>query len=171
MRGSQNPRPKVNKSGQSVVEVALTLPFLLLVILGLVEMGILFSTYIALVNATREGTLYASMHPELSNSTQTPTTSATWIEYQSRIADEVDVTVGARLREGQLLDSQTLTVNRPVIATSGTCANSTNIGCPITVTVSYQLHTFLNDVNMPVLGRFGLPNTYTMNYSMAAPIR
>lgn len=176
MRGFQNPCLKPDKSGQSVVEVALTLPFLLVIIIGLVEMGILFSTYIALVNGAREGTIYASIHPELADSGLTPTTSSIWIEFQERVNNEVNVAVGERLREGQLIDRQTLTVDRPVLGpavnTGGLdCTPPSNIGCPITVTVKYQLHTFLNDVNVPTFGRLGLPSAYTLTYGMAIPIR
>ena len=43
------------ESGQSAVELALTLPLLLLLIFGMVEMGWLASTRLMLDNVTREG--------------------------------------------------------------------------------------------------------------------
>ncbi len=48
-------RRKRRESGQSVVELALTLPLLLLLICGLIEMGWMASTRLVLDNITREG--------------------------------------------------------------------------------------------------------------------
>jgi Flp pilus assembly protein TadG len=163
--------------GQSMVEVALTLPFLLVIILALVEMGILFASYIALVNATREGAIYSSMHPELSDSSKTPAVTTqnqntVWEIYQNRVIDEVSVAVGNKLYEGQLADAPNLVVDRPVLGpTSTQCPNRNDMGCPITTTVHYQIHTFLSDASLPAFGRFGLPSTYRIDYSMSMPIR
>ena len=46
---------KRRESGQSVVELALTLPLVLLLICGMIEMGWLASTRLVLDNITREG--------------------------------------------------------------------------------------------------------------------
>ncbi len=46
---------KRRESGQSVVELALTLPLLLLLICGMIELGWLASTRLVLDNITREG--------------------------------------------------------------------------------------------------------------------
>jgi len=46
---------KRRESGQSAVELALTLPLLLLLICGMIEMGWLSSTRLVLDNITREG--------------------------------------------------------------------------------------------------------------------
>jgi Flp pilus assembly protein TadG len=48
-------RKRRRESGQSVVELALTLPLLLLLICGLIEMGWMASTRLVLDNITREG--------------------------------------------------------------------------------------------------------------------
>jgi Flp pilus assembly protein TadG len=44
------------------VEFALTVPLLLLLLLGTADIGIGFKTYIGLTNATREGARYISIH-------------------------------------------------------------------------------------------------------------
>jgi Flp pilus assembly protein TadG len=49
--------------GQSLVEFAVILPLLLLIVLGTVDLGIGFKTYIALTNAAREGARWISIHP------------------------------------------------------------------------------------------------------------
>ncbi len=46
--------------GQSMVEMALTLPILLLILAGGVEVGMYYNTYLTLVDATREGARYSA---------------------------------------------------------------------------------------------------------------
>ncbi len=46
--------------GQSLVEMAMTLPLLLLMFVGLVEVGAALRNYLVLVNANREGTRFAA---------------------------------------------------------------------------------------------------------------
>lgn len=48
-----------NNRGQSMVEFAIVLPILLLILLGIMEFGILFSNQLILESASREGTRYA----------------------------------------------------------------------------------------------------------------
>ena len=54
---------KLNKDekGQSMVEFALILPILLLIILGTIQFGIIFSSQIAVTNAAREGARVAAV--------------------------------------------------------------------------------------------------------------
>lgn len=207
-------------AGQSMLEVSVALPFLLLIVIGIIELGIVFANYVALVNATREGAVFASMYPQLTNpakdgtctcGTPPPCTCPTiWQEYNKRINDEIVVAVGDPLRAGQLLDQDTLTIERPVVCVgcticppSGTncivCTSGMEIGCPITITVHYRIHTLTSDMSLPVprvkssvppgatwtewffniLGnvdwstgwRMGLPNYYQLDYSFGMPIR
>jgi Flp pilus assembly protein TadG len=174
-----------------MVEVAVALPFLMLIVIGLVEMGIVFASYLSLVNATREGAIFASMHPELVNSTcaATPyptctansandnapfgstgnTSTTVWSEYNNRVANEVFVVLGETLERGGLLNQDALVVYRPVADPS--CSGTLGPGCMITVTVNYQIHTLTSGISLPAFGRFGLPSTYQFNYSMVTPIR
>lgn len=50
-----------NDKGQSMVEFALILPVLLLLLLGIIQFGIIFSAHIAITNAAREGARVASV--------------------------------------------------------------------------------------------------------------
>ena len=52
-----------SERGQSVVELALLLPFLLVLVLGVVDLGMGFRTYIGLTNAAREGARWVAIHP------------------------------------------------------------------------------------------------------------
>ena len=174
-----------------MVELSIALPFLILIVLALVEMGIVFASYLALVNATREGAIFASMHPGLINSTcgATPyptcsanatndnasfgssgSTSATvWSEYNNRVSNEIFVVVGETLERGGLLTTDNLTVYRPIAAPN--CTLPIGAGCMITVTVNYQLRTLTSGISLPAFGRFGLPSTYQINYKMTIPVR
>lgn len=62
MPGKQSTRQrKVQRSrGQALIEFALVLPILLLLILGAMDIGRLFTTKIVLTNAAREGANYLS---------------------------------------------------------------------------------------------------------------
>ena len=72
------------RCGAASVELAIILPVLLTVILGCIDFGRLSQTHIAVTNAARAGSGFASMHPF------TSTTQAAW-ENQLRqaIADEM----------------------------------------------------------------------------------
>jgi len=58
--------------GQSLVEMALTLPALLLLILGFVDLGRAVYYYAALGNAVREGARFASVQRHLDTTDGTP---------------------------------------------------------------------------------------------------
>jgi hypothetical protein len=49
--------------GQNLVELALTLPVLLLLLFGIIELGRTFLIYSEVSNAAREGARYAVVHP------------------------------------------------------------------------------------------------------------
>lgn len=153
-------------SGQSMLEVAVALPFLLLIVIGIIEFGIVFASYVSLVNAAREGAVFASMYPALADTTcgATPNPTCTgpnddqafgtgttiWDEYVKRVNDEVVVVVGEPLKAGQLLDQDILTVQRPTLGpTTSSCPTRKEAGCPITVTVHYRLHTLTSDMSLP----------------------
>lgn len=55
--------------GQGLVEFALILPFVVVMFFGIIQFGFLFGGQIALVNAVREATRYASTSPVNSNPT------------------------------------------------------------------------------------------------------
>ena len=57
------PRNRRSK-GQSLIEMALLLPLLVVLILGALEFGRLFFTHIVITNAAREGAFYLATHSE-----------------------------------------------------------------------------------------------------------
>ena len=50
--------------GQGLVEFALTLPIVLVLVLGVINFGYFFIVHTSLVNAAREGVRYGMVHPE-----------------------------------------------------------------------------------------------------------
>ncbi len=57
-------RTKIRSSrGQSLVEFALTLPLLMLILIGTLDLGRITASYVILANAAREGARYGAAHP------------------------------------------------------------------------------------------------------------
>lgn len=52
---------KNNENGQTLVEFALILPILLLLVMGIIQFGIIFSAQIGITNAAREGARVAAV--------------------------------------------------------------------------------------------------------------
>jgi Flp pilus assembly protein TadG len=48
-------RQRASESGQAVIELALTLPLLLLIVMGILDFGLMFQRYEVVTNAAREG--------------------------------------------------------------------------------------------------------------------
>ncbi len=99
------------EKGQSVAELALLLPLLMLLLLGCLDLGRAYRVWIALASGTREGARYACLHPDA-------------------VSDIEDVTKTDILAEG-LLESR--------IAVSLSTPEAAKTGHPIIVTASYSL--------------------------------
>jgi len=174
------------QKAQSIVEFAFSLPFLLVIVLGILEFGLVFTTYVAVVNATHEGAVFASMYPQLSDSTcgNVPQTQyggcrgandgtayggngnggTLWSEYFNRISSEAFVQPGQVLVADGMITSGIFYPERPVAPTiSG--------GSSISVTVHYTITTLTSGMSMPFFGRLGLPNAYHIQYTYSMPIR
>lgn len=61
-----------DENGQSMLELALILPMLLLMVLGLVDFGFVFSDRLAVYNGARDGVRYATTAPTAWSSASTP---------------------------------------------------------------------------------------------------
>ena len=55
--------PSGDERGQALVEFALILPIALLILMGIIQFGLLFSGQIGVINAVREATRYGSTSP------------------------------------------------------------------------------------------------------------
>ena len=92
------------EKGQSMVEVALTMQLLLLILMGILDLGRAYFTFVALSDAAAEGASYAAIHP----------TNLT--EISARAADSSDglVTFAPEMVsvefDGDAIDSSVVTV-------------------------------------------------------------
>ncbi len=124
-----------NEKGQSLVEVSVGVVLLLLIVIIVFEAGLVFSTYVALLNAAREGAAYAS-------TCDLPLDEKHKAAFIETIQKEAE-TSG--------LDPNKLQITGP----------NTDLGVergnPVTVIVGYELVTFTSTIRLPFFGRFGLP--------------
>jgi Flp pilus assembly protein TadG len=118
--------------GQSLTELALLLPLLVLILLGTVDLARVYNSYVTLTNAAREGARYGATHP-LNPSGATNTDAI-----RTRVIQEA-------ANSGVALSSENITVeciSAAVDAHSGSstdCASpSVQLGDPIRVRVAYD---------------------------------
>jgi Flp pilus assembly protein TadG len=118
-------RLRRNESGAELIEFSLTLPLLLLVVLGIIEFGFLFREYEILTNAAREGARMASLQ------TYSPTQAARQTNATNRVNEYLDAAGLDHLLAG-------VTVGAPVptpIAVPSTCVWTV----PVTVTYPHPV--------------------------------
>ncbi len=136
------------EAGSALVEAGFSSVFLIMLVVAVFEFGMVFSSYVAVINASRAGATYASMHANPADA-----------EYE-RYAD----IARNESRAGRLI-METLEVLPP--ETPEGLAS----GSPVRVTVVYRLRTFSSGISLPIFGRLGLPDTYTIRWTTTAPIR
>lgn len=140
------------EEGQGLLEAAVAFLFLLLILIIMFEASVLFASYIALLNTSVQGAIYAAGYPNM----------------QSNPADEHYVQYESIIRAEALagkLSWEDVTVLPPQLPAN------VQPGEPITVTVRYELTTFSSQVVFPMFGRLGLPDRYTISAHTAVPIR
>ena len=52
-----------HERGANIVEAAIVIPLLLIILVGVIDMGRAYFTYISIINAAREGARWGVMHP------------------------------------------------------------------------------------------------------------
>ena len=139
-----------SERGQSLVELALVLPLLILLLAGVADLGRAFFSYIQITNAAREGARAAS---RLSCYRLDTTQQAAYADrVRQAIQDEVD---GAIVDPGDL-----------IIAVSPAISPDPGYRCPnagekIVVTVSYPYITILSGASR--IGNFTMSSTAAMS--------
>jgi Flp pilus assembly protein TadG len=116
-------RRPADERGNSIVEVALVLPVLLVLFLGIVEVALLLFAHVQVANATREGARYGSL---------------------CRLNDNCD-NLTAVVRDTVFSEAQFLNMtdigsggNTAVVVQPSTLSSVPAVGDPITVTVTYS---------------------------------
>jgi Flp pilus assembly protein TadG len=129
-----------SEAGAELIEFSLTLPLLLLVVLGIIEFGFLFREYEIVTNAAREGARMASLQ------TYSPTQAARQTNATARINQYLDAAGLDHTLAG-------VTVGAPVstpIAIPSTCVWSV----PVTVTYPHPV-PFISGIMGYFGGTFG----------------
>ncbi len=141
---------KANDSGQTLVQFAISLPIFLLLILGVVDYGYLFSTKVTLQNAVRQGGRYAITGECITGSDGTC--------LQSRYNSVIQTVENASL--GRLNGSQ---ISVTCQDEGGGCPNGAGgPGDVVTITVTYPYHFMTGPI-----GAFFPGSSYTLKVSSA----
>jgi hypothetical protein len=135
-----------------LLEAAVAFLFLLVILIAMFEMAMVFASYIALLNTSVQGAVYAAGYPDMENNP--PDTN--YEQYVSIMQAEV-------LAGG--LSWVDIGINPPELPANVVA------GEPITVSVDYTMTTFASEIVFPMFGRFGLPTEYHITARTAAPIR
>jgi Flp pilus assembly protein TadG len=122
-RDHHNVSPR-SERGQSTVELALAFPVLLLILMGVLDFGRAFFSYVSITNAAREGAQYGTWYPTDANGNTNLAAITTQVNQELDNTGISPVTVGA-----SCLDYYTnATID----------CSSAHIGDRIGVTVSYN---------------------------------
>ena len=139
---------KANDSGQTLVEMAISLSLLLLLVMGTIDFGYLFSTKVTLQNAVRQGGRYAITGQCITGSGG----SCSLTRYNSIMQTVEDASLG-RLNSSQI---QLTCTDK-----GGGCPNGAGgPGDIVTITVTYPYHFMTGPI-----GAFFSNQSYTLTVS------
>jgi hypothetical protein len=138
------------EEGQSLVEMTVGLVFLLIIVLILFEMGMLFYSYIAVLNASREGAVYASLVPDMNDEQ--------YVHYKTITSAEAEAA-------GLNTDPSFFVVDRPETPDGIDPLDR------VIVRVHYQIINPTQGIVLPFLGRMGLFQSAWMTGVTEMPIR
>jgi len=113
----------LNQRGSSLVEVALVLPVLLTLFLGIVEVALLLFAHVQVANATREGARYGSLCRLNGNCDNLSTVVQDTVFSEAQFLHMTDIGAGG---------------NTAVVVQPSTFSTVPAVGDPITVTVTYN---------------------------------
>ncbi len=112
-----------NERGSSLVEVALVLPVLLVLFLGIVEVAFLLFAHVQVANAAREGARYGSLCRLHANCDSLTDVVKTTVLGEAQFLDMTDADSGG---------------NTAVVVQPSSLSSVPAMGDPITVTVTYN---------------------------------
>ncbi len=102
-RSGFQPRRRRVEAGQAVVELALVVPVLVLLLLGIAEFGRLYGAYLTVEQAAREGARVAALGGSDSDVIQAVDNAASWLDLKQ-------LSVSITPSQGQRLAGQSVTV-------------------------------------------------------------
>ncbi len=112
--------------GQSMVEMAISMTVLMWIVVGVLDIGRLYMTYVAVQNAAAEGALYAAIHPTWVNDCPTGAFGC-----NDPTTDSIVARVRNEAPQGTMVswDSAEIIVNTPF---------GTTVGQTVSVEVRFQ---------------------------------
>ena len=144
------------EEGQAMLEMTVCIIFLLLVVVALFEFAMVFYSYISLLNAAREGAVYASIYPDVAEGTISPH----WTEFEETTLAEAEAS-------GLITDGGILELLTP-IRQAPPCENDV---CTITAILNYDMMNETQGLFLPFMGRLGLFQTLVVQARVDMPIR
>jgi Flp pilus assembly protein TadG len=127
----KRPLPEKQR-GQSLVELALTLPLLILIMAGVLDLGRVFFAYITITNAAREGARYGADHPRNPDDLPLPSGNG--------IGDIQDKVIAEATGSGINISAGNITITCKHLGSPVTCGTGTAPGDLITVNVTYTFN-------------------------------
>lgn len=134
-----------NSEGQSLVEFSLVLTPLLLILLGIIQFGFIFNSYITIANATREGARQGSIYVYVQSQSKATNDAARNASIRTTIQNSMNLlsstaphfTTGATWTQtGDTFSNGDLTITYAV--PSGVTASDPRVGQTVTVRVGYH---------------------------------
>lgn len=136
----KNKHQRWSENGQSLVELALIITFLLILVAGLVDLGRMIFTYLTMRDAAQEGAVYGSIEPNQCT------------DIENRVLDN--------LPAYQVFTSADIAID--FNGTNPCPYDNVSNGSIITVTVSSNF-----DISMPFLGAILKTNTVPLSASIS----
>lgn len=157
-RSARARRPGQDKGqeGQAMLEFTICIIFLLLVTVALFEFSMVFYSYMSLLNAAREGAVFASIWPDVVDGSG----SEHWDEYVERVSTEVEAA-------GLVTTAPTLDIVTPT-RTNPPCNDDV---CSVTCLLNYEVMNETQGLFLPLMGRLGLFQTLIITTRVEMPIR
>jgi Flp pilus assembly protein TadG len=111
------------RRGQALVETAMVLPFMILLVMGVIDVGRLLFAHVALQEATQEGALYGAFHPTNSTAIKSrvkASSGAQWVTGATVEVCQIVSPAPGRVRVTSTYPLQLLTPVIPDVLGTGT---------------------------------------------------
>jgi Flp pilus assembly protein TadG len=124
------------EEGQSLIEFALTLTILIMIFAGVLELGRVYFTYVALANAAGEGAAFASFNPKCITTCSTGSVNTVNYRVRNEYQNANNAADWVAINDAML---KTVTVTFDP-ADTGTCNSTTpgTMGTAVCVSLTYE---------------------------------
>jgi hypothetical protein len=156
-------RAQKKELGQALVEMAITAPILILILSGLLDLGRLYYTFIALEEAAAEAARYLAISPNCEDTSDPDTT-----DVGNECIDPNNALYRGLRAGNDEYDATKLTWNIPYNATAiangfddpfEQCGGFVSIGCVVTVQLDYEFEFLtpgIQNISVAVTGGTGI---------------